>query len=112
MDGEIIGTIPYMPPELLRDGMAVVEYEGKSVGFCCPMCVERWDPMSDEERAKWDPVDLGDLVVDLAEPQQLGFSVAPREDGRRFLDWAAQLAGEPPRSLDPLGTGASLADSA
>ena len=31
---------------------------------------------------------------------------------RQVLDWAAQLAGEAPRHLDPLGTGDDLADSA
>ncbi len=31
---------------------------------------------------------------------------------RQTLDWAAQLSGAAPRSLDPLGTGESLADSA
>ena len=31
---------------------------------------------------------------------------------RQTLDWAAQLAGHPPRALDPLNMGESLADSA
>ncbi|QHQ35727.1 uroporphyrinogen-III C-methyltransferase [Algicella marina] len=31
---------------------------------------------------------------------------------RQTLDWIAQLAGEPPRSLDPLGLAASRADTA
>ena len=31
---------------------------------------------------------------------------------RQTLDWAAQLAGSPPRDLDPLGSGEDLADSA
>lgn len=31
---------------------------------------------------------------------------------RQTLDWAAQLAGQPPRDLDPLGTSPSLQDTA
>jgi hypothetical protein len=29
---------------------------------------------------------------------------------RRALDWIGQMAGQPPRDLDPLGTGAAEAD--
>lgn len=37
-------------PEHAAGTDAVVEFEGKKVGFCCPDCIETWNKFSDEEK--------------------------------------------------------------
>jgi hypothetical protein len=32
------------------DGTTTVDWNGKTVGFCCPPCIETWNEMSDDER--------------------------------------------------------------
>ncbi|MEZ6129387.1 MAG: hypothetical protein R3C59_11955 [Planctomycetaceae bacterium] len=32
------------------DGTTSVEWNGKTIGFCCPPCVDTWNEMTDEER--------------------------------------------------------------
>ena len=32
------------------DGMTSTDWNGKTVGFCCPPCIETWNEMSDDER--------------------------------------------------------------
>lgn len=34
------------------DGKTSVEWNGQTVGFCCPPCIDTWNEMSDEERTK------------------------------------------------------------
>lgn len=34
------------------DGATSTEWDGKTVGFCCPPCVDEWNTMSDEEKAE------------------------------------------------------------
>ena len=32
------------------DGETTAEWNGKTIGFCCPPCIDEWNAMSDEER--------------------------------------------------------------
>ena len=34
------------------DPEKTTEWNGKTVGFCCPMCEGKWDALSDEEKAQ------------------------------------------------------------
>ena len=34
------------------DGRTTVEWNGKTIGFCCPPCIDEWATMTDEERTK------------------------------------------------------------
>ena len=41
---------PIMGHEVTDDG-GRVEFGGKTVGFCCPGCIEKWEALSDEDKA-------------------------------------------------------------
>jgi len=32
------------------DGTTSVEWDGKTIGFCCPPCIDSWNEMTDDER--------------------------------------------------------------
>ena len=32
------------------DGSTTVDWNGKTIGFCCPPCIDEWKEMTDEER--------------------------------------------------------------
>lgn len=38
-------------PDLDADGHTFVEWKGRRVGFCCAECIERWDRLTDDQRA-------------------------------------------------------------
>ena len=40
---------PIMGHEVADDG-GRVEYDGKTVGFCCPKCIPKWNALSDEDK--------------------------------------------------------------
>lgn len=42
---------PIMGSPVKPDGGSA-EYNGKTVGFCCPGCVEKWTSLSEEDKAK------------------------------------------------------------
>ena len=39
-------------PDLDADGHTFVEWKGRRVGFCCAECIERWDRLTDAQRAR------------------------------------------------------------
>lgn len=39
-------------PDLDADGQTFVEWKGRRVGFCCAECIERWDRLGDDQRAR------------------------------------------------------------
>lgn len=41
---------PIMGHEVTDDG-GRVEFDDKTVGFCCTGCIEKWEALSDEEKA-------------------------------------------------------------
>lgn len=41
---------PIMGHEVTDDG-GHAEFDGKTVGFCCTGCIEKWEALSDEEKA-------------------------------------------------------------
>jgi len=46
----VVNTIcPIMGHEVTEDG-GRAEFQGKTVGFCCPGCIEKWEAFSDEEK--------------------------------------------------------------
>ena len=42
---------PIMGSPVKADGGSA-DYNGKTVGFCCPGCIEKWTALSDEDKAK------------------------------------------------------------
>lgn len=42
---------PIMGSPVKPDGGSA-DYNGKTVGFCCPGCVDKWTSLSDEDKAK------------------------------------------------------------
>jgi hypothetical protein len=40
---------PIMGSEVTDDG-GRVEWNGKTVGFCCPQCIDGWNELSEEEK--------------------------------------------------------------
>ncbi|QDT66644.1 HMG-box domain-containing protein [Calycomorphotria hydatis] len=42
---------PIMGGEVTANG-GRVEWKGKTVGFCCPGCIPKWNALSDEEKEK------------------------------------------------------------
>lgn len=40
---------PIMRGEITPEG-GTVEWNGKTVGFCCPQCIDEWKALSDEEK--------------------------------------------------------------
>lgn len=42
---------PIMGSPVKPDGGSA-DYNGKTVGFCCPGCVDKWTELSDEDKAK------------------------------------------------------------
>ena len=34
------------------DPEVTTTFDGKTVGFCCPMCIEKFEKLSDEEKAE------------------------------------------------------------
>ena len=46
----VVNTIcPIMGHEVTDDG-GRAEFDGKTVGFCCPGCIDKWEALSDEEK--------------------------------------------------------------
>lgn len=41
---------PIMGHEVTDDG-GRVDFNGDTVGFCCPGCIDKWNALSDEEKA-------------------------------------------------------------
>jgi hypothetical protein len=41
---------PIMRHEVTEDG-GRVDYEGQTIGFCCPGCINKWNALSAEEKA-------------------------------------------------------------
>lgn len=41
---------PIMGHDVTDDG-GRVDYDGKTVGFCCPGCIDQWNALSAEEKA-------------------------------------------------------------
>lgn len=40
---------PIMGGDVTAEG-GTVEWDGKTVGFCCPQCIDKWTALSDEEK--------------------------------------------------------------
>ena len=39
-------------PDLDTDGHTFAEWKGRRVGFCCAECIEKWDRLTDDQRAR------------------------------------------------------------
>jgi hypothetical protein len=58
------------------DPELVVQWEGKTIGFCCDGCPQKWEKLSDEEKAaklaavSHDPAEQADDVSDADQQQQ------------------------------------------
>ena len=42
---------PIMGGDVTDDG-GTTEWDGKSIGFCCPGCIDKFEALSDEEKAE------------------------------------------------------------
>lgn len=42
---------PIMGHEVTDDG-GRVDFNGETVGFCCPGCIDKWNALSDDEKAE------------------------------------------------------------
>lgn len=36
----------------MTDDGGRTEFDGKTIGFCCPGCIEQWNALSDEQKAE------------------------------------------------------------
>lgn len=75
------------------DGSTNVEWNGKTIGFCCPPCIDEWNEMTDEERTAalaeaseeadhgdHDHADHGNHAEKAAAPAEEEAAAAPAEE--------------------------------
>ena len=72
---------PMMGGKVTADGGSTV-WKGKTIGFCCPECIDKWSALSDEEKqAKLDAAkEGGDAHQDHGDHEGHGSHDAPDAD--------------------------------